>query len=175
MKIVERFCTQPRRGRDYKPCTDFCVNNGCPLHGCFPLAVMMDHGADGVSCRPDPVKVIVEGRPPAEDGVRILAETDKAPLWLLQIPALKQVARAMEQGNRQADRGPFNWRRQHVLRSDMVSGAHRHLLDAENGLDADADSGQDPIAHAIARLLILLDAKEHGTLVDTRVLRKAAE
>jgi hypothetical protein len=101
---------------------------------------------------------------------KTIREHGKVPMEELVLsPVLKRLARVLEHGNRKPGRGAFNWRRNRVLRSNMIAGNLRHIIDAECGADVDQESGEDPLVHAMARLFILLDAKEHGMLVDDRV------
>ena len=88
--------------------------------------------------------------------------------------------------------GPFNWRKVPVVENVYVSAAGRHMGKYLNGEEFDADefdddgnlvskgSGECHLASVIANCLILMDAKDHGTLVkceDTGLqsLRSAAE
>lgn len=100
---------------------------------------------------------------------KTVRERGKAPMHLTLSPVMKRLAVVLDGGSRKPGRGPFNFRRQRVLRSDMIDGTMRHLTDAEAGLDRDRHSGEDPLLHAMARLFVLLDAKHHGMLVETRV------
>jgi hypothetical protein len=106
---------------------------------------------------------------------RTIHERGKVPMELVLSPVLKRLARVLAHGNVKPGRGAFNWRGNRVLRSNMIAGCLRHITDAESGIDMDRESGEDPLVHALARLLILLDAKEHGMLVDDRVIGRRAK
>lgn len=97
----------------------------------------------------------------------------KVPLDLLLMPSLREVALAMEQGNRQPGRGPFNWRRARVREHEMIAGALRHILRSQTGQKRDPQSRQRHLAHAVARLLIAMDAEDHGTLIVRKVGRRS--
>lgn len=103
---------------------------------------------------------------------RIVRERGKAPMQLVLSPVMERLARVLEGGNRKPGRGPFNWRQNRILRSDMIGAAMRHLTDAEAGQDRDPHSGEDPLLHAMARIFILLDAKHHGMAIETRICGK---
>jgi hypothetical protein len=50
----------------------------------------------------------------------------------------------------------------------QLDAAMRHLLLALDGVERDHESAESHVAHALARLAILLDAQAFGTLVDDR-------
>ncbi|MDQ2066722.1 DUF5664 domain-containing protein [Xinfangfangia sp. CPCC 101601] len=64
--------------------------------------------------------------------------------------------------------GPFNWREQPVNGSVYFDAAQRHLNQWFHGNDRAEDSNVHHLAHAIACLLIILDAETQGTLNDDR-------
>ena len=66
--------------------------------------------------------------------------------------------------------GVFNWRRgDHPINSSTyVSAAMRHIMQYQDGVDADAESGSSPLEHAIASLIILRDAEINGLVHDDR-------
>lgn len=92
----------------------------------------------------------------------------KAPLHLIPNGPLVLVAQALQDGA--SKYGAFNWRAPGMrINSSVYTGAaKRHVGQYEDGEDLDPSSECDHIAHAIAGLLILLDAKINGALVDDR-------
>ena len=64
--------------------------------------------------------------------------------------------------------GPFNWREEAVPAEVYIDAAGRHLLSWWDGEDLDPESGMSHLAHVIACMSILIDAKEHGMLEDNR-------
>lgn len=66
--------------------------------------------------------------------------------------------------------GPYNWRGTPVEASNYVAASQRHMTAWYDGEECASDSGISHIAHAIASLMILLDAQQCGSLVDDRPL-----
>lgn len=64
--------------------------------------------------------------------------------------------------------GRTNWRAGRVLASVYVAAAKRHLELWWEGQETDTESGLPHLAHALACLAILVDAKTTGTLIDDR-------
>lgn len=64
--------------------------------------------------------------------------------------------------------GAFNWRKTKVGSTTYLEALKRHILAYEAGEDCAVDSGVPHLAHAMASLAILLDAKLHDVLVDER-------
>lgn len=95
-----------------------------------------------------------------------VAARERVPLWLLPGPACVKVVRALLTGATKY--GPFNWRSQPINAMTYTSAAIRHIKAWEDGENLDPESGQHSIAHAIAGLMILLDAEECGMLLDNR-------
>ena len=62
----------------------------------------------------------------------------------------------------------FNWRDDPVSASTYANAIADHLFEWSEGRDQDPDSGVSPLAHIVANCLILMDAKEFGTLIDDR-------
>lgn len=62
----------------------------------------------------------------------------------------------------------WNWRDAPVNASVYAAACERHLADWFNGQDNAEDSGVHHLGHALASLAIMVDAMEHGTLVDDR-------
>lgn len=61
-----------------------------------------------------------------------------------------------------------NYRVIPIRSGSYVSAAFRHLAAYHEGQDDDPDDGLHHIAHAIAGLMILLDAIRSGNVIDTR-------
>jgi len=92
---------------------------------------------------------------------------NKVPMHLIPWRALEQVARAMESGA--AKYGERNWRIDPIKCSTYEGSIARHtFLEWAQGVDQDKDSGLHPLAHVAATCLVILDAIEHGTLIDDR-------
>lgn len=64
--------------------------------------------------------------------------------------------------------GRFNWRHNPVSASTYIDAAIRHIDEWKEGIEVAGDSGVHHLAHAIACLNIIIDAQEHGTLLDDR-------
>jgi hypothetical protein len=90
----------------------------------------------------------------------------KPPLGLIPPEAMRQAAIVHGLGARKY--GAWNWRQTKVQASTYIHAALRHIEEYQDRLDAEPESGQSPLAHAIASLNILLDAKKAGTLIDDR-------
>jgi len=80
--------------------------------------------------------------------------------------AVLEVGRVMSFGA--AKYGPMNWRHDEVSYSTYYNAAIRHLFEAWDGNDLDFETGLPHLAHAAACLMILLDAKACGKLIDDR-------
>lgn len=64
--------------------------------------------------------------------------------------------------------GAFNWRETAVRADVYFNAAMRHMTQWYHGDDKARDSGVDHRAHAIACMMILMDAEDQGTLIDNR-------
>lgn len=97
-----------------------------------------------------------------------LVGATKAPLGLLPWTALIQVAPVFALGA--AKYGPYNWRERGkpVQHMTYVEAAFRHLAAYVDGETTDPESGVSHLAHAVAGLLILLDASAVGNSKDNR-------
>jgi hypothetical protein len=91
---------------------------------------------------------------------------DKAQLHLLPTSGLVAAAGALSLGG--SKYGYWNWRGTTVAPSTYVGAAMRHLLAWRDGEDIDPESGVSHLGHVMANCAIILDAIEHGTLVDDR-------
>ena len=69
--------------------------------------------------------------------------------------------------------GRFNWREHAVSSTVYYDAAMRHLMAWFDGEDLDPESGIHHLAHVMACMNILLDAREHGKLNDNRQERLA--
>lgn len=96
----------------------------------------------------------------------------KVSLNLVPASSIIYQALAMEDGARKY--GPFNWRSNKVIASIYVAAAMRHLMAWYDGEENAEDSQKPHLAHALACLGIIVDAKETGNLVDDRPLPGAA-
>lgn len=90
----------------------------------------------------------------------------KLPLSLVPATALAYAALAHLDGA--SKYGKWNWRAAGVRASIYADAAMRHLERWFNGEDNDADSGLPHLAHVLACVNILIDAKELGKLTDDR-------
>lgn len=70
--------------------------------------------------------------------------------------------------------GAYNWRGNPVVAHIYVDAAMRHLLAWFDGEETAQDSGCHHLAHAMACMAILLDAKETGNLTDDRPINGSA-
>lgn len=100
--------------------------------------------------------------------VRALKE-GKAPLEYLLLSLAEGDARTHKHG---ADKyGICNWRKDPIKASTYKAAILRHLKAYfEDGEDLDPDSGQNHMYHIRCCAGILLDAEQHGTLIDDRVV-----
>lgn len=90
----------------------------------------------------------------------------KPRLSLVPPSGLVYAALAMANG---ADKyGPYNWREKKVQAMIYLEACMRHILSFQDGEENAQDSGIPHLGHAIACLLILIDAKETGNLIDNR-------
>ena len=64
--------------------------------------------------------------------------------------------------------GPFNWRETPVPAETYMDAAMRHLLSWQDGEDKDPESGMSHLAHVMACMAIIIDAKENDMLDDNR-------
>lgn len=101
-----------------------------------------------------------------------LLGTKKVSLNLVPASSLIYQALAMEDGAKKY--GPYNWRSNKVIASIYIAAAMRHLQAWHDGEEVAEDSQKPHLAHALACLGIIVDAKETGNLVDDRPLPGAA-
>lgn len=79
---------------------------------------------------------------------------------------MEDVVRVIEHGA--AKYGEWNWHTDKIKCSTYVGSTLRHFLAWTKGEDMDPDSGYHHLTHAIAGLLIVLDALANNTLIDDR-------
>lgn len=100
----------------------------------------------------------------------------KVNLALVPPGALVEMAKCMEDGAKKY--GAYNWREQGKPVQEMtyIAAALRHLQAYLDGEDEAQDSGHSHLAHAMAGLAVLVDAKLVGNSVDNRPFKgKAGE
>jgi len=90
----------------------------------------------------------------------------KVPLGLVPASALVYAALAMQDGAEKY--GAYNWREKPVRSTTFYHAALRHLLAWFDGEEDAEDSGVPHLAHALACIAIIVDAKETGHLLDDR-------
>ena len=99
----------------------------------------------------------------------IRAQKDgKAPLEYLITELFPGDARTHESGA--IKYGIRNWRIDKILASTYKAAMLRHLKAWCEGEDLDPDSGENHLYHIRACAGIVLDAENHGTLIDDRLL-----
>jgi dATP/dGTP diphosphohydrolase len=96
----------------------------------------------------------------------------KVQLNLVPASSIIYQALAMEDGA--VKYGPFNWRQNKVIASIYLAAAMRHLQSWQDGEELASDSQKPHLAHALACIGIIVDAKETGNLKDDRPLPGAA-
>lgn len=92
----------------------------------------------------------------------------KPSLSAVPATALFHLARAMMDGVEKY--GIYNWREKDVPARIYIDAAMRHILSWADGEEVAEDSKVHHLAHAMACCAIVLDAYEHGALVDDRGL-----
>jgi len=104
--------------------------------------------------------------PPIPTDPKGEAGSKKAPMWLLPPFALEQQAWAHKEGANKY--GAYNFRRTKVCASTYISAILRHWGKFLNGQNLDEHSGAHHLGHIAANCNILMDAQEHGCLIDDR-------
>ncbi len=84
------------------------------------------------------------------------------------IPPAGLVYAAMALANGAEKYGSYNWRDKKIQSMIYLEACMRHVLSYQDGEDNARDSGLSHLAHALACLLILIDAKESGCIIDNR-------
>ena len=96
----------------------------------------------------------------------------KPPMEFVPFGPLAAVARVMATGA--AKYGRRNWLIDRIRATTYIAALFRHVfLEWAAGVDRDKDSGEHPLAHAVAGLLIVMDAEAHGTLIDDRLFAES--
>ena len=95
--------------------------------------------------------------------------SNKLPVHLFPMTALVYGAMALLDGALKYGRS--NWRSAGVRASIYYDASIRHITKWFEGEDVDTDSGLPHLAHALACLAILIDAKEGGKLKDDRMVQ----
>ncbi len=90
----------------------------------------------------------------------------KPPLHLVPPAAMAYAAMALKNGA--AKYGAYNWRDNDVELMTYIGACQRHIGEFMDGQEYAEDSGVHHLAHALACLCILIDAKENGNLLDNR-------
>jgi len=90
----------------------------------------------------------------------------KVPLSL--IPPASKIYQAMAMKDGAIKYNAYNWREKKVKFMIYLDAVQRHLDALLDGEDNASDSGLPHLAHALACLGILVDAKESGNLIDDR-------
>jgi len=90
----------------------------------------------------------------------------KAPIRLVPWVSVIALARVMKLGANKY--GEKNWRQKKPRASVYFEAALRHLLAYDDGQDTDPESGESHLAHVMANMAILLDAKSCNCLLDDR-------
>lgn len=98
-----------------------------------------------------------------------LIGSDKIPLHLFPETATVYGAMALLDGALKYGRA--NWRAAGVRASIYIDAAKRHLSKWFEGQDIDEDSGLPHLAHALACIVILIDAYEAKKLKDDRMYK----
>lgn len=108
----------------------------------------------------DPVLELPDGNPKTACGMSKpgIEGVPTAPLFM--------VGEVMRLGIRKY--GLTNWRHDPISASVYYNAAMRHVMSWWDGQNLDHESGQPHLAHAVACLLILLDAKTSDDLIDDR-------
>lgn len=102
-----------------------------------------------------------------------VAATDRVPLSLMPGTAVIYGNMAFLEGALKY--GRYNWRCSGVLASTYVDALGRHVLKWFGGEEVDPKTGVPHLANALACISILIDAAEHGALVDDRPPTLGAE
>jgi hypothetical protein len=91
---------------------------------------------------------------------------------VVPLPALFRWLGVMNLGA--AKYGPFNWRKNAVKASVYIDAMLRHAALLASGQDIDEESGEPHEAHIMACASIMIDAREHGNLIDDRAQKSEA-
>jgi hypothetical protein len=122
-----------------------------------------------------------KSRKPKPVNPKLILGSRKAPLRL--VPPALEIYVSVVQALGGVKYDPYNWRALHVSRVTYLEAAKRHIIQALDGEDVDAETGVPHEASVAACMAIVLDAMSIGRLVDDRyktgkvsgLLRMAAE
>lgn len=104
-----------------------------------------------------------------DNNPKTLAGASRIPLHLVPPSAMHYLAHAMADGA--AKYNAFNWRSAPISVSTYYAAALRHLTAFWDGEDMARDSGVHHLAHAMACMALVLDAKDLDVLVDDRPVK----
>jgi hypothetical protein len=107
-----------------------------------------------------------------DDNPKTTIGVTKVPLHLVPPSAKHYLALAFKDGA--AKYGPYNWREKKVSASVYVAAAQRHIDAWWDGEDLSEDAKVEHLAHAMACMAIVLDAKSIGMLNDDRPFKGAS-
>lgn len=110
--------------------------------------------------------------PYPDDNPKTTIGVTKVPLHLVPPSAKHYLALAFKDGA--AKYGPYNWREKKVSASVYVAAAQRHIDAWWDGEDLSEDAKVEHLAHAMACMAIVLDAKSIGMLNDDRPFKGAS-
>lgn len=128
--------------------------------GAYRLSLPENGDFEVISNDTPPVQLRDETNPKDRLGLK------KAPLRLVPWVSIVALARVMKLG---ADKyGEVNWREKKPRATVYFEAALRHLLAYADGQDTDPESGESHLAHVMANMAILLDAKSCDCLLDDR-------
>lgn len=100
-------------------------------------------------------------------------DSGKEPLAQLPWAAIDELSRVQMYGHSKYK--DFNNYRKGMEVTRNLSCALRHIRDYLNGVDADPESGCNPLAHAMCRLAFVLQNIHDGVATDDRYLRGRVE
>jgi hypothetical protein len=130
-------------------------------------------GKDSFSKRKDPLELTEEhsalrqlGTVPAENPKTRAGAAKPALISVTPTASLLHLGEVMKLGATKY--GPFNWRETPVPAETYMDAAMRHLLSWQDGEDEDPESGMSHLAHVMACMAIIIDAKENDMLDDNR-------
>lgn len=106
-----------------------------------------------------------------DNNPKTLLGAQKAPLHLVPPSSLYYLSLGFKDGG--VKYGPYNWRDSKVSASIYVAAAKRHIDSWLDGEEVAEDSGVNHLAHAMACMAIILDAKSVGMLNDDRPTKGA--
>lgn len=101
-----------------------------------------------------------------DDNPKTAIGVKKPSFWEIPGSALLHLGRAFAYGARKY--GLFNWREKAITSSTYINAAMRHIEAWKDGEECAEDSSVHHLAHAMACLGIILDAREIGNLNDDR-------